>query len=173
MLEIEMMVVGLLLLPMALIAWSTFRYGISPMPSSSRAQQMMLSLVPGDTGPSFIELGSGWGQLAYKIAQTHPTKVVIGYERSIIPYVFSRLVFRAPNLRFHYRDFLHEEFSQDSVLFCYLYPYGMKRLQQHLRGSTVWVISHCFAFDGHQPRQQLQLSDLYQTPIYLYKLNPE
>ena len=129
----------------------------------------MLSMVPPNVGDHFIELGSGWGQLAYKIAQAYPNKNVVGYERSLVPYVFSRIAFRAPNLRFYYRDFFQENLIDDSVVFCYLYPKGMQLLQQHLRRTSVWVISHCFAFDGQQPIKKLCLSDLYHTPIYLYK----
>ena len=140
------------------------------MPSNLRAQEAMLSMVPPNAGAHFIELGSGWGQLAYRIAQAYPTKKVVGYERSMIPYVFSRMVYRAPNLQFQYRDFLQTEFAENSVLFCYLYPKGMQLLQQHLRESRVWVISHCFAFANIQPIHKRHLSDIYHTPIYFYRV---
>ncbi len=54
------------------------------------------------------ELGSGWGGLSRHIAREHPDISVTGIERSLIPYLFSRLMLavrRLPNLRFRFQDF--------------------------------------------------------------------
>jgi hypothetical protein len=166
---IEIVIAIPLLTVMISILWSTVRYGISPMPSNSLAKQGMLSLIPNQSPDIFIDLGSGWGRFAYQLARQYPHKTVVGYERSLFPFLFSKFCFRQPNLQFKFVNFLHQEYPQNSLMFSYLYPKGMLLLAKHLQGQNCWLISNTFSLPNHQPTEKLQLNDTFHSHIYLYR----
>ena len=167
----QILVLMFMLLCLGTILWSTVRYGISPMPSSSQAQRAMQRLIPKQHSAVFIELGSGWGQLSHRLAIGHPEVEVIGYERSLLPFLFSRLFYRAENMCFQFVDFNEIELPDEAVLFCYLYPGAMMHLHTQLQGRQLWLISNSFALRGRKPIRSVELSDLYRTKIYLYRMD--
>jgi len=152
------------------ILWSTIRYGISPMPSNALARKGMLKLVPDPEPTVLIELGSGWGNFANQLAQQHPECTVIGYERSIVPFLIAALCFRKPNLQFQFKDFLKVELPEKALFFCYLYPKGMNKLSDHLHGTDCWLISNTFSLPTHDAVEKIQLQDTYRSIVYLYQI---
>ena len=134
----------LLIAPFVLLSilWCTIRYGISPMPSNAKVRRAMVDLVPTSTPAQLLELGSGWGTLADELASRYPNSIVTGYERSLIPFWFSRLYFQRHNLRFEYNDFRTVAFPLDSVLVCYLYPQGMQEVTTLPHTKHCWLISN-------------------------------
>ncbi len=152
------------------ILWSTIRYGIGPMPSSPAARTAMLELVPDPAPPVILELGSGWGGLALRLAERHPDSQVRGYERSLLPLLCSKLLGSRANLSFHFEDFHRVSIPQGSLLVCYLAPGVMNELAKHpgLRGC--WLITHTFALPGHQPVAQRAVDDMYRSPMLLYRI---
>ena len=171
---VELLVLGLALAVMLSVVWGTLRAGISPMPSSRKAREAMLELLPERVEGPIVELGSGWGGLARCLASRHPQAPVRGYELSVLPWLFSVLWQRGSafkNLSFHRADFRDLDFSDAKVLVCYLHPEGMKRLAETLGGrlpSGVVLISNTFALPGWEPQKVLVLDDLYSTRIYSY-----
>ena len=166
----SILLISLVLFLLLSILWSTIRYGISPMPSNRMAQQSMLSLVPSPAPKTIIELGSGWGNLAYAAAQEFPASQVIGYEISVVPYVFSRLFYRRENLRFHYANFLTQKIPSHALLLCYLYPGGMKKLERFVQDKDCMLISNTFALPSHTAIETCKANDIYRSPVYLYSI---
>jgi len=170
------------------IVWSTITLGISPMPSSNKARQAMLQMMDEidleadthiKTGPIF-EMGCGWGGLLILLAKKYPTRDIVGYELSLIPWLVTLLrakLLGLKNIRLHRQDFLQADLSSASVIICYLFPEGMKALECKLQQSElnkenrtfVYLISNNFSLPSHNPIKSIQLNDLYQSPIYLYK----
>jgi len=165
------------------IVWSTLTLGISPMPSSKKARQAMLELsneividtsVERERGAIF-ELGSGWGSLLIPLAKMYPQRKIVGYELSILPWFTSHLLIKLlglKNVKVHRQNFLKADLSGASVIFCYLYPGGMKALEDKLKlehGALEYLISNNFSLPSHKPIKTTLLNDLYQSPIYLYK----
>jgi hypothetical protein len=164
----------LLLGVMLSIVFHTLRTGISPMPSAPRVRRQLLSLVPEDlTGP-VLELGAGWGSLAFALADHCPRAQVVAYELSPLPYAFCRLRQRLaprPNLRLVRADFFHASFAGASAVVCYLFPGAMSRLGPKLSAELApgaLVLSHTFALRGWAPTRTLVTADLYRTRVYLY-----
>ena len=171
------------------LAHATWRLQIAPMPSSSDARARIADLVatplsaaPQGT-PTIFELGSGWGGLAARIARTLPassTSRVRGYERSLVPYVVSRLLRqRPPALTFHRRD-ITDAIAQarpGDVLICYLCPEQMQRLSLALRDRlqrdtlSVTLVSLTFALPGFAPAETLILPTLYRDRLYRYAIS--
>ena len=172
----------------------SLRAGISPMPSSRKAHQAVLSMLEmsesvkdshNGRGLTLIDCGSGWGHLVFQLARRYPETQVIGYELSFIPWLASCLLARfllMNNLTIYRENFsgtnLPVPLSQGDILFTYLYPKGMARLAELLTseelskhsGRSQQLVSICFALPGFEPDEQQTLNDLYQTRIYRYRL---
>jgi hypothetical protein len=175
-----MIIFFFLLLFLVSIAFSiifySLKYGISPMPSTFKAQQAILSAIPVDITGNILELGSGWGSLAFPMAKKFPACRIQAYEISPIPWMFSLFIQRLigyKNLVIKRENFFYLSFQQASVIVCYLYPQAMIRLknkfEKELIPGTI-VISHTFAIPGWTPFKQIRLNDLYHTLIYIYKI---
>lgn len=153
----------------------TLRLGISPMPTSPRVRRVLLPLVPPELQGTVLELGSGWGSLAFALADRCPRAQVVAYELSPVPYAFAQLrqlLRPRPNLRLVRQDFFQAPFSEASAVVCYLFPGAMARLEprlvQELRPEAL-VFTHTFALRGWTPGQTLRVEDLYRTPVYVYR----
>lgn len=171
----ELILLFITLLIALSIVWSTLKTGISPMVSSSKASQMMLTAINASEKGPILDLGSGWGTLVISIARQHPEREVIGYELSLFPWLASRLLkgcFRLNNLTLHRADFNHADLSHASILFCYLFPKGMERLHQKLMRdelTELLIVSNTFALPMTAPERIQVLKDTYQTKIYFYR----
>ncbi len=166
------------------IVFSSVITGISPMPSSKKARDAVFQLVTavGDdfNAKTLVDLGSGWGSLVIRLARVYPDRQVVGYELSPIPWFVSLCIAKClglNNLILKRRDYLEVDFPDDSILICYLYPEGMKALEDKLLSMSVdsdaahrYLISNNFALSSHTPQKTIQLDDFYQSPIYLYRV---
>jgi len=68
---------------------SSLWYGISPMPSSIKVKKNLDELLPQIDSGNVLELGSGWGTLAFYLAERYPNCRVDAYEISPIPCFYS------------------------------------------------------------------------------------
>ncbi len=134
------------------------------------------------TGARVLDLGSGWGGLARRLAAEHPEIPVVGVERALIPLLWSVLMqrLRGPaNARFVYRDVLTPPAecgpaqAGPTVLVAYLAPDHMARLGRALLERTgpneTVLVSAAFALHGYEPDRVETLTDLYRTRVYLYR----
>ncbi|EAU63345.1 conserved hypothetical protein [Stigmatella aurantiaca DW4/3-1] len=156
------------------IVFFTLRTGISPMPTSAKVRRELLALIPPGLEGTVLELGSGWGTLAFALADACPRAQVVGFELSPLPYAFSWLRQRLaprPNLRLVRQDFTNVSYEGASLAVCYLFPEAMRRLAPKLAEELppgAFILSHTFALRGWTPSRTAVAADLYRTPIYLY-----
>ena len=158
------------------IVWWTLRTGISPMPSSKKAVDAMITLIPPDFEGVAVELGSGWGTVGVAMADRFPKAKFIGYELSPLPWLSSWIrtkVTSRHNLSFKRVNFTSTDLSGAQLVICYLYPGGMARLagqlERELQSQTT-VVSNTFRIPGWTPIRTIELKDLYRTPIYQYRV---
>lgn len=151
------------------MAYSTWKTGIAPMPSSKYSREVMTQLLPID--PSIcVDLGSGWGGMLLFLAKKYPHAQIIGYESSWIPYLYSKIVCRNSNISIHCRDFLAVSHPKEAVFFCYLCPDGMRAISQKLSTEAQWLVSHTFALPSYTPVMTYQMNDIYRSMLYVYSL---
>ncbi|WP_051206396.1 class I SAM-dependent methyltransferase [Oceanospirillum maris] len=172
----------LVIIALMSILIGTLRTGISPMPSSRKAHRQVVRLLRQSNALTsskrqLIDCGSGWGNLAFKLARHFPEDKIVGFELSRLPWLFSTLAARVmglKNLYFIRADFLKQDLSTADVLVCYLHPEGMQKLNHKLTSVPSeyqqQLISIYFALPGRQPQSQEQLTDLYRTKVYQYQL---
>ena len=162
-----------LLFIILIIAISSIKIGISPMPSSKKVASEILILAKNSSKDKIIDLGSGFGSLAIFLAVNMPDKKVLAYELSFFPYIISKIlktILRVKNLEVYKKDFLKENLK-NSLLVCYLFPKGMEKLEDKLFDETIntEIISSTFAFRHIKYRKKIEAKDIYRTPIYFYK----
>ena len=153
------------------IAYVSIKIGISPMPSSLKVCNKMYELSQHDEYKMIIDVGSGFGLLALYFAFKNPKVKIIGYEISYFPWlvsVFLKHIFRCNNLFFYRKNFLKIDFSDDSLIICYLFPKGMEMLEEKLINSGLCVISNTFGFKNRKAKDIFRVNDLYKTPVYVY-----
>lgn len=158
---------------LSIVFWG-LRSGITPMPTSQKACKRISEILPKlKENDKIYELGSGWGTLAWLLAKRYPDHWVVGYEISPIPFWASRLFFRRSNLIFEKRNFFKENLGDAALIVCYLYPGAMRQLkdkfQKELKPGTQ-IVSNTFAIPGWEPKQVLEVNDLYKTKIYRYEI---
>ena len=159
------------------LIYSSIRLGISPMPSSVKAYNVMVKLVDETGSRPIIDLGSGWGNFVIRAARRYPQRQIVGYELSLLPWFISILLKKLlglKNLTLHRQNFYKVQLPATSVLICYLYPEAMSRIQKKLlveQPDIGFVISNNFALPAIKPSKVIKLDDFYKSPIYLYKIS--
>jgi hypothetical protein len=158
--------------------------GVPPMPSSRRVRvriTTLLSRLSAGSGTSrrpattVVELGSGWGTLSLAIGRTLRDATVIGYENSLVPYLFSLLLTRlarAGNLSIVRRNFFDVSLEDADLVVCYLSPRAMTRLQPKLAAElkpSALVVSSAFALPQWKASGKVVTADIFGTPIYVYE----
>ena len=146
------------------------------MPTCAKVQKELLSALPEHLEGTILELGSGWGTLAFALGRRYPNCQVIGFEISTIPYLISLLLQRITkqkNVTFKKKNFLKEPLSQATMLVCYLFPVAMQNLKDKLEkdgnNTGQLIVSHTFYIPGWKPEKTLEVPDLYHTKIFFYK----
>ncbi|WP_299726539.1 hypothetical protein [uncultured Endozoicomonas sp.] len=153
----------------SLLFW-TLRLGIGPVPTSPSVQKTILEILPDHLTGDAVELGCGWGQLLNLLQVKYPTQTIYGYERSPIPAMFSQLTTGACIKK---QDFFNGDFQQTGLILCYLYPGAMEKIEQKLipeLPSGCWIVTHTFSLRKRHPVNVMKSNDIYQTPVYLYRL---
>jgi hypothetical protein len=175
MLIIEIILIACILIIAISIVLTSMKTGISPSPSSSKTFRAIVAATENSgTGP-IVDLGSGWGTLVVALARKYPHRQVVGYELSLVPWLFSSIrksVSGLDNLILYRKDFLNADLSDASVLTCYLFPGGMVSLKDKLERdniSEVLIVSSTFALPSSRPIQVIRVKDIYRTPVYLYR----
>ena len=175
----ELLTLGLALFIVALIFIPTLRTGASPVPTSRRMQKALLSLLPEhlpcDPQGVIYELGSGWGGLAFAVAKKYPKTTVVGYEISLLPWLYAllRKSFQPQkNLHFTLSNFLNRDLSNGVLVLCYLLPKPMDQLRIKLEDELALgalVASNTFAFRGWRPVDEKTADDMYASHVFLYE----
>ena len=170
----DAIVIGLALLALISIVFTSLQVGISPMPSSRKARQAIISAIPQNTEGLIFDLGSGWGNMIFPLAQSFPLATIRGIEISLIPWGASKirvLLFGPSNLVIERSNFQDISLESAEVVVCYLFPEGMTSLeakfQKELKPNTL-IISNTFRLAGWEPEEVITLDDIHQTPIYIY-----
>lgn len=152
----------------------TVKVGISPVPSSFKAQKVIGQLLPENPSGKIYELGAGWGTLLSLLAKKYPDCEIVGYELSPAPFVTSWLrCLGSRNAKVVWDDFFDADLKDAGLVVCYLYPGAMRKLkpkfERELPKGAI-VISNTFAVPDWKAEQVIVLDDLYKTKVYLYRL---
>ncbi len=146
------------------------------MPTSGKVKQELFNLLHRENiRGNIVELGAGWGSLAFPVARQYKNCNVNAYENSPVPYMFCRflnLFFLYTNLKFYLENFYTISLTDTNVLLCYICPDAMGKLkakfESELKEKTL-IVCHTFAVPGWKPCRQIEVGDMYRTKIYVYE----
>jgi trans-aconitate methyltransferase len=114
-----------------------------------------------------VELGSGWGGMTRRLQKRFPDAKIAAFEKSIIPYVFSRA--QGQNVRCS--DLFDVNLTTVDLVFCYLSPWHMERLlpkfEKELKPGAV-VVSASFPMK-RTPDAETIVPGIVDIPVYLYR----
>ena len=146
------------------------------MPSISTERILAINIISGYSGLySITDLGSGWGGLAQQIAERFPEQQITAIERSLMPYLFSKLTSRLKGHKniSHYRENMFERTLKDNEAYLtYLSGPVMKALRKSFerdQPSGGLLISIAFAMQGWSPSRVEYAGGRLNTPIYVYE----
>lgn len=120
----------------------------------------------------FYELGTGTGNVSKKALKMGA--LVTGYELSPIAYIWTAISLSLTGQRFKLkmRDFFKEDLSEADVIYTFLTPRTIGRLEKKLRKEAkkrTIVISYAFPMIGIPIFKKIE--DGKTAPIYIYKIN--
>lgn len=137
------------------------------VPSSRKRHKDMLKLADLNKKDIVYDLGCGDGRLVFSAGKK--AKKAIGYELSIPLYLFGRLrqLFSFKPVSIRYGNIWNQDYSDATVIFCYLLPKSMKKFHEKiwpkLKPGTR-VISNAFEMHDLKPIKQEDKVYLYQIP---------
>lgn len=142
--------------------------GIPSVPWMRRAAAEMLTR-HAPAARRVVELGSGFGGLAFALARAAPDAHITGMERAAVPHWAARArlaASRRANLAFVHADVLEADLAPYDAAVCYLLPGLLARVVPRLAPGTV-LISIAFPVEGRAP---LEVYPARKIPIYAYRL---
>ncbi len=143
--------------------WWGVPYVPTPMPIV-RAMVQAAKLQPGET---VYDLGAGDARLLIEAKRSQSGIRAVGFE--VVPTIWLlgilRIVLSRVRVNFRCRSLFAQNLSDADVIFLYLSPSMMKRLEQKFDAELApgtRVISNGFFFKGREPRETIH------TPVFLW-----
>lgn len=123
------------------------------------------------------DLGCGDGRVLIALANTTPAKRLVGFEISVLPYLWAkaRVFFLGLSGRVEivFSDFLKHDLGQASVIFCFLTPMAMKKLAPKFSSelhSGSRILSYSFSLPD-RPKEVADKPEPNRMTIYKYTVD--
>lgn len=173
----KVIIISLALVVLIIFAIDSIRNGITPMPTSKKVKNVLLQEVKQQQRyGEIVELGAGWGTLAFPLAANHPKNHVIAVERALFPRLFMqvrKLFTKEKRIQIKNQSIYDVNVENANLIVCYLYPKAMGRLQKQFEKQIKdekMIISHTFAIPNWHPIKVITVPDMYRTKIYIYQI---
>lgn len=120
----------------------------------------------------FYDLGSGNGKVAFLVEKLAGSRVT-GYELTWWTHLWAKLqkVFTGSKANFINRDFFKEDWSKANIIYCYLYPPLMRRIEEkfktEMKPGSVAIVRD-FPFPDMAYAEKYYLPKEHE--IYVYKV---
>lgn len=155
------------------IPFFTFVFSMAPpVPSTRKSRRQVVKYIDTYIGESssILEIGTGWGGMTRIVAKANPDKKIISYEISLIPYLFSRLIFLIfpfKNVELHYGDAFKamdkDEINPDCMIF-----YLCSGLEQRMSDYNGFIITVNFPIKNRTPLDSVVTNDFAHGSVYVY-----
>lgn len=151
--------------------------GISPIPNSRPSREFMFSLLPHEFEGEIVELGAGWGTLAFPLAKRFSNASVRAYELSPIPWLVMQMrrgFSTSTNLRLFRANFLKVPIRiETKAVMCYLHSEVLEqvrpKLERELAPGTLFV-SNVFEVPGWIPEAVHKIDCSFCPQVYVYRV---
>jgi len=163
------------IIAVAIVFWQERSLGVSVMPTMPQVSRLLMAECPAQVKGNILELGSGWGGLALKLARRYPQNRVIGYEMSIVPYWVSIIrskLFSSGNLGIAREDFYDVSFKDVGLVMCYLSIPHMAKLEDKFLKELppgAQVISSTFPCPNWKSVRTQEIKRMFKAQIFVYE----
>lgn len=159
---------------LVLVYASTYTSQIPLYLSRRRVWLAIQHQLPQSPGLRVLDLDSGLGGLVHYLADARPDSHVDGIESAPLPCWISKLrMVGRPNANIEWGDFWHTDLSGYDVVCAYLSPVPMPALwgkvKREMRPGTLFI-SYRFTIPGVMPSQVVEMNDLGQTELYVWRV---
>ena len=175
-------ILALILIIILMNEFSNFRTGVPTIASFPASRRKMVEILQADcathTGSdpyTVIDLGSGHGQLAVKIARALPNAKVLGIEISFLPWLMSfvRQKFFGPhNVTFRRTDFFSYDCSKTDAVVLYTNSTIIDRVSQKLRAElkpNALVASNEIKLTGDWEPVEAVDTGFFKMKVFVYR----
>ena len=158
-----------------LVYGKTYKTRVPLYLSSTSVNTALETLLPKQGQFSFVDLGSGCGDLLNNLASVHKNGIFYGIESAPLPFLISKLrnIFCASSCEIFWGDFWKYDFSKYDVVYAYLSPVPMESLwhkaSKEMRPGSL-LISNTFIIPGITPYKSIKLNDFSKSTLYLWKI---
>jgi len=166
-------IIGTALLVLGLLA--AVASGLPALPSCHQARRAMVDSLPADLTGTIIDLGAGWGGLAFDLARRFPNNRVVTIELAPVPWLYvsiRRLWYGQKNLTVRYGNFLHLPLSEAAALVFFLSNTSIPKLKPKFETELApgtWVVSNHFPVPGWTPQRVVPLQSSFTSGVYVYR----
>ena len=185
--DIMFVLLVLIALVCASYCYYEMKVGVATFPTMPTARKKMIEAIqedfaakksqlpPGHTY-TIIDMGSGSGQLTWRIARAMPEAKVVGIELSIIPWLRSvvhQKLFGPANLSYARVNFWPYDVSKADVVITYLFGPVMEKMSTKLRQemkSGSLVLSNKFRFVNWDDVETTVVKVPFTQNLYVYRL---
>lgn len=133
---------------------------IPALPSSSRTIRVVLETIEKEKKGRrvFVDLGCGMARVLIAIKKRFPQMEVIGYEDWPSQYLLAKifLFLSKTKARVFYKDLFRANIRNADIIYCYLFPELMKRLEGKLKEELRYdalVIANTFPLPNWRPKE--------------------
>jgi len=144
------------------------------LPIFKRDVERILDLAAIKTGDKVYDLGSGDGRVLIALANNSEAELVVGYEVSLIPYIISKIriwfLRLGSRVEVRYADFLSRDLESANVIFCFLTPKAMKKLEPKFRKELkpgTRIVSYSFSLPNWSTTE-VSKPEKNSMPIFKY-----
>jgi trans-aconitate methyltransferase len=158
-----------------LTAIAVFVLRVPFVATPSHIADAMINLIDWKGTETVIDLGCGDGRLLEAVKKRYPKITAIGCELS--PVIWLMGVLRSMVLRtgvqVYFRSIVTQDVSQTDVVFLYLFPHVMQKLQMkldaELKPGTI-VVCQTFGFPNRVPDKTIRVSRFgSEVSVFLYR----
>jgi precorrin-6B methylase 2 len=156
--------------------------GVATFPTMPKVRRKIIEILQHETESCpmrpfvVLDLGSGSGQMTWRLARALPEAKVIGIESAYVPWlrsVWRQRLFGPSNLVYKRLDFWPYDCSEASALVTYLPGKIMDRVGEKLRRELrpgALVIANVFPLrGGWEPYEVIGLRAPFKTKVYVYR----
>lgn len=159
---------------LVLVYGSTYTTQVPLYLSRRRVWLAIQYQLPQAPGLRVLDLGSGLGGLVHHLADARPDSHVSGIESAPLPCWISKLrMMGRSNANIEWGDFWRTDLGGYDVVCAYLSPVPMpalwQKVKREMRPGTLFI-SYRFTIPGVMPDQVVEMNDLGQTELYVWRV---
>lgn len=162
-------------LTLTLFYWSTFRTRVPLYLSDRKAWRALVPLLPHGRDFSFIDVGSGLGDVPFYLEPRFPQGRFVGTEIAPAPWLISRVRAwsRHSRVRLLRRDYARVDLSRFDVVFAFLSPAAMPALwrqaQAQMQPGSLFI-SLSFDVPGCAPDREIALAPGSRHTLHVWHM---